>query len=584
MNDSKSWYMFFPFLFALLISGCGPTDNSDANNDGSQPFYLDPTANAHISHAFLKKVVSAVSTAHGKKTLKIWVDRESMGEGCIKRKCVTQEMVDLLAEAFLRPGTDNDIYDWDTAIYGEEWGDAARDEHTSLIASSNEINILLTDIDGDDNPARGTIGYFYPKDNFTHEALSGSNERIMFYIDSVMFANDQGGNAGWDIHDRYPSETLSTLAHEFQHMIHFYQKTILLSADNTSTEIWINEMLSEATEDLVATRIGIDGPRAVPYTEGGAGEPDNRYGRYPQFNRVGSQLSLTQWHQNIAEYSKVSAFGTFLMRNYGGAKVLHDIMYNTYTDKQAILDAVHKFPYAESVTFDTLLRDWGTAILLSDQTTLPAGLPRYNTGKFHDTSYNNISYQLGSINFFNYTPGPILYHGSGTTILPPMSNLFYTVGENIKGDYNLSLDIKKWTTATLIIKNTGSQGSSTNSDTSVQISGSTADRNITVTAGDDPSASYLANQGHVNLFLHLGARSRDVYLLLSNSENTESDNETSIQNGRMSAKNRQLGARQTPRSKLAATPPSGMAQQVHDFTHHITDYLHPIQSNTKEAQ
>jgi len=44
---------------------------------------------------------------------------------------------------------------------------------------------------GDDNSKTGGImGYFYSKDNFKESAVSGSNEQIMFYIDSILFAND----------------------------------------------------------------------------------------------------------------------------------------------------------------------------------------------------------------------------------------------------------------------------------------------------------------------------------------------------------------------------------------------------------
>jgi len=73
--------------------------------------------------ATLKKVVSNISTANGDKTLNIWVSDDSFGAGCSLAKCVTQEMVDALADEFLKVGSDNDIYDWVTNIYGEEWGD-----------------------------------------------------------------------------------------------------------------------------------------------------------------------------------------------------------------------------------------------------------------------------------------------------------------------------------------------------------------------------------------------------------------------------------------------------------------------------
>jgi len=575
-------------LFSFLISGCGPSDtNGNSTSDtlgGTHTFYLDQTANSHTANAVLKKIVADVSTAYGSKTLKIWVDQKSFGSQCTKAKCITQEMVDALADAFLKPGEDNDIYDWDTTIYGEEWGEAAHNKYANVIEASNEINILLTDIDNDNNTQGGTIGYFYAKDNYTHETISGSNERIMFYIDSVMFANDEGGYAGWDIRDRFPSETLSTLAHEFQHMIHFYQKTVLL-ADGNPTDTWIDEMLAETTEDIVATRIGIDGPRGVDPDDGSAGMPGNDRGRYPGFNQAGSALSLTNWGYSIADYTKVSAFGTFLIRNYGGAKLLHDIMHNTYTDRQAVLDAIHKYPNAEYKTFDVLLREWGTAVLLSNQTTLPISLPRYNTGDFTETYYHGSTFKMGSINFFNYTPKPYIYTGSGTVNnFAPMSNLYYAIGEDISNDHNLSLDLKSGTTATLVIKKHSGTGSDTGSNTHVQISGSDADITVTVTAGDDPSVTYLAAGGHVNLLLHLGTSARDVYLVLSNTSTTGSDYETTIQNGRQARQNRHLAPPQRRVNRILDSEPDGLLYRVRQFNRIAGHYLKHTKTETKDPR
>jgi len=572
-------------FFALwLLNGCGPAGAGDTAQH--QTFYLDATAGGHKTRATLRKTVADVATKFGRKTLKIWVSDDSYGAQSTKTYAVTQEMVDALANAFLRPGADNDIYDWDTAIYGEEWGEAAHDKYSNLIEADNEINILLTDIDNDNRAHGGAIGYFYAKDNYTRDTISGSNKRIMFYIDSVMFANDEGGFSGWDIRDRWPSETLSTLAHEFQHMIHFYQKTVLLT-DGTSTQTWIDEMLAETTEDVVASKIGIPGPRAVDAEDGSAGEPDNQYGRYPGFNAAGRALSLTQWGYSVPDYSKVSAFGAYLIRQYGGPKLLHDIMHNAYTDQQAVLDAVHRYPGAEYKTFDNLLRDWGVAVLLSDQTTLPDALPQYNTGAYTPGTYHGITYDLGSINFFNYTPKPTLYTGSGTVRLAPMSNLYYEIGENISGDHKLSLDIKKWTTATLVIKNHAGTGSDSGSNTNIQVEGTDANRTITVTAGDDPSADYLANQGHINLTLKLGARARDVYIVLSNSDNSDSDTDTHIQNGRRTKQSQELSSPHSPHkraSKLFAAQSTGLSHQAHRFNHHAGDYLKKPAAKTKDAQ
>jgi hypothetical protein len=395
-----------------------------------------------------RKVITDVPTKYGPKTLNIWVSDDSYGIGCPEDKCITETMLDALADTFLKRDSDNDdIYDWVTNIYGEEWGAEAEAKYSNLIPANDEITILLTDIDNDGLPSNGegrVVGFFWSKDNFKVSSIAGSNERIMFYIDSVMFANEEG--LTWEIDDFWPKEMISTLAHEFQHMIHFYQKTTLLANDNTNT--WVNEMLSESTEDLVATKIRHIGPRGVDYLDGSAGDPDNILGRYPLFNE-NNTLSLTAWNGVLADYSKVNAFGAYLLRNYGGAKLFHDIMHNTYIDEQAVVDAVNKTPEGSGKTFGNLLAEWGVAVMLSDHENL-MNTPEYNTGWFTESVYGSITYELGSINFFNYIPQPTIYTTSGT--IQPQGNYYYKIGDNLTGDISISLELNGQTEATLIAK------------------------------------------------------------------------------------------------------------------------------------
>ncbi len=411
----------------------------------SNIFSIDAVKNdlSETTAATARKVVSGVSTPMGLKTLNVWVSDDSFdsGFGCIKRKCVTQTMVDALADSFLKIGTDNDIYDWVTNIFGEEWGSAPSSD---MITSNDSITILLTDIDNDNSTNGGVIGYFWAKDNYKKSVISGSNERVMFYADSVLFAT---GEDSWDFNDFWPKEMISTLAHEFQHMIHFYQKTTLMNKDLTDT--WIDEMLSESTEDLIATKIRHTSSRGVDYLDGSAGEPDNTLGRYPLFNE-NNTLSLTSWTNLLADYSKVNAFGAYLMRNFGGAKVLHDIMYSNYTDKQAVVEAVTRSPEGEDKNFADLLSGWGTGVMLSDDDNL-VDLPAYNTGDFTYTTYGSITYDLGSVNFFNYSPQPNISTYLGR--VNPEGNYYYKIGDNLTGDISINLDnLNGQTEVTLIAK------------------------------------------------------------------------------------------------------------------------------------
>ncbi len=410
----------------------------------SQIFYMEEDTSVS-TQATARKVVSNISTPFGLKTLNIWVSNDSFdsGLGCVKSKCVTQVMVDALASTFLQAGADNDIYDWVTNIYGEEWNSAAQSKYSNLISANDEITILLTDIDNDNSINGGTIGYFHSKDNFDSTAIAGSNQRVMFYADAVLFANASGT---WSIDEFWPKEMVSTLAHEFQHMIHFYQKTVLL---DTTSEVWLNEMLAETTEDLIATKISHTGPRGVDPLDGSAGNAPNTQGRYPLFNQNNNSLSLTAWNGILADYSKVNAFGAYLVRNYGGAKVLHDIMHNAFENENAVVDAVTKSVQGSGKTFNMLLKEWGVAVLLSDNENLQ-NTPEYNTGDFTLDTYNNSTYELGSINFFNYSPIPTLNTSAGT--VQAQGNYYYKVGDNLTGTVNIDLTLNGTIEATLIAK------------------------------------------------------------------------------------------------------------------------------------
>jgi len=409
----------------------------------SESFYLETRSSDGTVRATLRKVVANVATQYGAKTLNVWVADDSYGN-CGKTVCVQDDDIDALADNFLKAGNDNDIYDWVTNVYGEEWGADAQSHDGEVIGEKDVIDILLLDIDKDNKKDGGVLGYFYPKDAYKRSKVSGSNERIMFYIDAVMFANEDTSKIDWK------KETFSTLAHEFQHMIHFYQKEIKKGiVDDT----WINEMLSESTEDLVATKIGHTGPRGVDPDDGSAGSPGNTLGRYPLFNYY-DDSSLTSWGNTMVDYSVVNAFGAFLLRNYGGAKVLHDILYGGEGHEEAIEEATGQ-------SFGTLMAQWGAAVLLSDQIRSEWEPMTYNTGDFRETTYGSSAYRLGSINFYNYTlkgaygngaNGPKIYTDK-IWVQRAGANLYYRVGWDLDGTVPINITgLSRNTTITLITK------------------------------------------------------------------------------------------------------------------------------------
>jgi hypothetical protein len=230
-------------------------------------------------------------------------------------------------------------------------------------------------------------------------------------------------------------------------MIHFYQKNVLRTG-GTGSETWINEMCSLVTEDFISEKLGIDGPRGVDldsWPSGSAGAAWLDYGRLPMYNYY-NDYSISKW-RGLVSYSVAYAYGAYLARNYGGAQLYRDIVHSEEVDHMSIQEALlnHQVYFSESI------RSWGAAVLLSDRTEPPAEHFQYNTGGWLSDSLDGITYNLGSINLYNYRyfldpgywEGPVIYVSLPYEI-EKASNMYYLAGENLSGTqtWDISLDTK----------------------------------------------------------------------------------------------------------------------------------------------
>ncbi len=327
-----------------------------------------------------------------------------------------------LADTFLQAGDNNDIYEWVTNIYGDEWGDH---DYTNLIAPNDEITILLLDIS-----TEGVAGYYWPKDNYLNAEnpdIDYSNERIMFYIDAEHYSTN-------------PDEGISTVAHEFQHVIHFYQKWVVAEV---STDTWYNEMCSLIAEDFSAKKLQIPGPRGVTYSDGSAGPSGNTSDTLSYYNFYNDE-SLTTWDGTFIDYTTAYAFGAFLSRNYGGAGLFKDLVQGSLANTSGVASAAGN---EGGGSFSELMQKWGVAVLLSDSTDAEDGV-RYNKGDFFDSSTGGVTYEVGSINLYNYKydtlEGPYIYSSSPVGADSQQygtSNVYFLAGTNLKGEQSWDIDM-----------------------------------------------------------------------------------------------------------------------------------------------
>jgi hypothetical protein len=403
----------------------------------------------------------------GTRTLTIWVANDcwsatgTVGTGIgEKRHLVTQAMVDALAAQFLSPGLSNDIYDWDTSVLGAEWGPHS---YTNLIQPNGEITILLSDIQADNSDSGGIVGYFWAVNNFKTTSYPSSNQRIMFVVDSVMYANPNAdgssgvGGTGWAAANYWSKVVFSTLAHELQHMIQFHQKQIVAGAAGSS-DTWINEMCSMIMEDLVADKLGVEGPRGVSSLttpDGSAGAAGNTLGRMPGFNQYSSYALAVTYPATfgLTQYAVSYAFGAWLARNYGGAGLLRRIVQSPQTDSAAVTSAAAAAS-GKKETMERLLEKWAASVLLSDTTTAPAGY-RYNTGGWTTSSDGGNTYNLGSIDVSRYSPGLTVFSSAGSVPGTPVqhaSNVYFKATSALAAPRTWSLTLPAGIRMSVVLK------------------------------------------------------------------------------------------------------------------------------------
>ncbi|WP_296321641.1 hypothetical protein [Treponema sp. UBA3813] len=249
-----------------------------------------------------------------------------------------------------------------------------------LSDTGTKVNIVIYDLYGDADQGK-VLGFFaprdyYPNDDDLHKLVdtsdnlnSYSNEGKYFYIDSYFLNN------------KY-DDTISTLAHEFQHMIHYSVKKMSKGKDSDTN---FNEMFSMLCEDMMQEFLGLedkDSPKArlqsfvTSYTLTGIREYNSE-----------SPSTTTQ------SYANAYAFGAWLCRQYGGAALVKEMMENDYTNNECIVAAVNKLNNG-NYTFDDLFAQFVKACFGKDSTYT------FNKDAASSLSYSGYNYPMKAINLW----------------------------------------------------------------------------------------------------------------------------------------------------------------------------------------
>ena len=265
---------------------------------------------------------------------------------------------------------DTSITSYDASLSMESYSD-----------TGTMVNIVIYDIGADselDSSSQcGVVGYFYSKDYVypsssvsKNSVINYSNKGKYFYVDSSYAVS-------------YFNTVISTLAHEFQHMINFNVKNI---SQNLSPSTSYNEMLSMLCEDMMQKMLGIDDD----------GSPK---ARLQGFNAYYFLSGLSEYNSSCAvvSYADSYALGAWLSRQYGGAALVQAIMQNDSVDNDSIAAAVNSLNGTD-YDFDDLFEQFLLAITGNETFTLEKDAEENLSYENGDEPY---TYPMTAINLWN---------------------------------------------------------------------------------------------------------------------------------------------------------------------------------------
>lgn len=210
----------------------------------------------------------------------------------------------------------NKIYPSLTSFFGSEWKPG--------IDNDEKITILFHQM------GSNRAGYFRPVDEYSRFENPFSNEKEMLYLNSKFITDDL---------------MEGFLAHEFVHLITFNQKD---KKYLESEETWLNELRAE----YAVTYLGYNNV----YKNSNLEKRVNNF-------LADSNISLTGWTNNNANYGAINLFAQYLVDYYGN-EILVDSLHSEEIGIESINYALEKRGFQES--FSDIFVNWLIALYLND--------------------------------------------------------------------------------------------------------------------------------------------------------------------------------------------------------------------------
>lgn len=287
------------------------------------------TVSGRVENLSLKKGLTSKKiytvdefSAYHEKTATLWAENEICNvwvvddDAYISSSSLKEEIAGIYAEKFASAcpfvyeifGKESDMLYTSTSGFKQSMKE--------LSETGTKINIVIYDL-FNDGIGGDTLGFFSSMDyymnglKFRNLTVSHSNEGKYIYIDSY-FAQ------------RFLDYTVSTLVHEFQHMINFSVKAMNgLACDQN-----FNEMLSMLCEEFLQETLGISDEFS----------PKNRvYTFIQKYYRAG----IREYDNTLQSYANAYAFGSWLTREFGGKALIKEMMRNGKSNNDCIASAVN---------------------------------------------------------------------------------------------------------------------------------------------------------------------------------------------------------------------------------------------------
>ena len=229
-----------------------------------------------------------------------------------------------------------------------------------------KVNIVVYDLYGDQEG--GTLGFFTSKDYYANESYS--NVGKYFYVDSYYAVSR-------------PEDIILTLVHEFQHMINFSVKT-MERENEPPIDTNFNEMLSLLCEEMMVEFLNNSG-----YSITDDASPRARLRSFMiQYFACG----IREYDDTAKSYANAYAFGSWLCRQYGGAKLVKEMMSNGNVNNECIVAAVNSLN-GKNYTFNDLFVQFIKACYGKDSTYT------FNQDAKKTFTYDDYGYPMKKINF-----------------------------------------------------------------------------------------------------------------------------------------------------------------------------------------